>query len=253
MSNWEAQALQFAWFTPSAGELKADALFLTGFGEEADQIQRSRHPSPATPYLSLATAHANGISRKVLINPGRIDLILAAQDDSGVQGISTLPDTTAQFAALFDCAQRISSEIANTIRVAVVATLAQPVEDARAAAELIASRIGGIGGDLGNVTDLFFQVNRFRPFNCDPSLRMNRVVRFASVQLQLMTLMVSPLQGAANQAPFDLGFAGQIVIDLNSAPAPTPFRPEQQLAILEELYAESLRIRSIGTVAALDA
>jgi len=254
MSNWGAQFLQLGWFTPNARNLSASGLFELLFGRQPDQIQQNKVPTPAAPFLSFASSVEGDVEYRVISQPGRIDAYILVPDDLSVSrsGAPILAKTDAHLTLLQERVGAGCEFVGESLRLALVLNLLQQMDSVDAATKLINERIGGMI-PFDGASDLNVQVNRRRQLKSVPHTQINRLNRFAVVILQQINMA---LAGPFQQSDQPLSVVNEFIaanhhIDVNTVPSGQGLTPGQQVQIWNEMFAEALRIRQIGSLMAL--
>ena len=247
MALWGSQSIQFAWFLTSVEGVKADEIFQIVSSEEPEQMQRNRVPSPATPFLSLASGVVNGQNYAVQVQPGRVDIVVSPVPDPGEEFSLPMIGTEQTLTALLNRVDALAPKLANCIRLAAIANTVEQVPTYEAAARILLDSIG-LELNLDGTSDLMFQVNRrkldgqFAP--------INRVLRYAVLSVQEMLFQVG---GSPNIQPIRKErLAASLVLDINTIPDGTVLEVSSQKSIFVEIVGEILRLGADRSVHALD-
>lgn len=232
----KVQSIQMVWFVSNTDGLVADALYREGFGEEPSNVQTNKAFSPSTPFLSQAAGVRDGMASVTQVQPGRVDVIVQPSlDQIGQDGMPEMLELEPALSVAESVVNRLTAKIANCFRVAMVSNLIRLVPTAdEAAAEIIAHT--GLDVAPDGVTDLTVSANRTKPISDE--LRMNRLLRFSVLQLQLMSnVAVGFNQGIIPTQVTKFG--ALLALDFNSVPLMRSLSSEEQLAIFGAIAAET--------------
>lgn len=249
MAIWASQSIQFVWFLTSVENVKAAGLFERLTGEEPENVQTNRVPSPANPFLGVAAGIIEQKQYTVQVQPGRIDFTIAPPNEmERPDAAVTLLDTEADISAALKRLEGFALDWPEAIRQSIVVNLVQPAPtQAEASEKLYAILDLDLGMD--DVTDSVFQLNRRKQL---PALgiSINRLMRFSIASYQEFLVQVTP-NGTAPVPVSRQHFATALTLDFNTVPDGRRLASKDQLPIFQALAAEILRVGEIGSPAAL--
>ena len=240
--GWSAQSLQFVLFCPP----------MVGASDALQPWSKLFHISPnnfqqSPPGFPQAQSTAMGLIGDFNVTigamPGRFDLILGPPADGPNSGPPLLGEPFQALSVLVEHAKKFL-EFQPAMRLAIVANLVESAADQHSANKRFTELTGGI--DVPEIaSDLSLQIN-VPVEKASLGLRLNRLCRWQSQQVQLVTFMFNvdgashtPIQ-SATQA-YNVGLS----IDINTVPTPATFDKSKAIDILNELADEIKKI-SLG-------
>jgi hypothetical protein len=240
--KWEADGIQAVIFTPP-GVHQNDAITQWGSlfpGDSPDSFQKAAASSPTL--NSAASGEREGYAVSLNVQVGRIDLnvgptvgIIHAATPESPPRMSDVRDVVHKTAAL---ANRIIAAV-QPIRIAIVLDLAVTVPYGNELATFVEA-LPEIPLPAAALEPTF-QLNVRRPFNADPSIRMNRLCYWTTGTVGFMQAFQGPKAVSNVQMTPFVGYK----IDCNTA-------PEDRIAsgtgdvLMAEAVAEALALYEGG-------
>lgn len=244
MTLAKSQSIQLVWFIPSTEGVKADVLFEAIFDEDPANVQKNKVPSPANPFLSVASGAVSKFMAQVQVQPGRVDLVLSGLPNGNDSSLPLL-DTAESVAAIEDRLSAAADALPICLRVALVGNLHAPTASAVEASKKIIDQIG-INLPFSDFSDFSFQLNRRKTIN---GIELNRLVRFSVAAFQQFMITVNN----GNSMPVTLEEHGAaLAIDINTVPNGAIIDSQRQITIYKAMFGEFLRIGENGTLKALE-
>lgn len=108
MKPSHAQGVQIVWFPARQEILSAEHIFQSIFERAPETVNSNRVPSPSTPYLSQAKSLIDNLVHTVMIEPGRISIVIHPNQE-GPAGF--MPVTPLPFAEFDEVWTKLSSVI----------------------------------------------------------------------------------------------------------------------------------------------
>ncbi len=235
---WKASGVQLALFCLSVGDIRAEALFELAFGSQPDSVQSNRVLTAANPLQGVALGAIDGLNYELQVQPGRIDVLVSKTQGDGLDAdiLGGTFECPPVLDTMISVVERLKSEVLQSFRVSLVATLKLPVADYKTAAE----HIGGILGiDLArdHMSDLNFQVNRRKTL--PQGWEINRLMRIGVMALHSFELHIDHNVGAP-VAPRVPKNSVALVLDFNLVPQTSVLSPDDQVEIAKALRDEIL-------------
>jgi len=248
MESWGLQTIQFVLFRDDVDGFKANSLFQTFAGDEADNIQNNRTITAATPFHSLASGTVDERYYQVTVQPGRVDFQVSCPDrpQSGPWAWK-IKDGLLLLHKHLDKILSLQKLIGNTSRVAVPVTLLRNVGSQKEASNFIASHIGN--EQFSDAIDLVFQLNR--PVNSElKGVAINRLMRFTAATLQQITMQMQE-NGPKAIGQSSARYIASCLLDINTVPTGKNFSSLEAATLLNEMVEAASMMATDGTVAAL--
>lgn len=213
MSDWNAASLQMVWFSAEAHGLDASDLFAKMAGVPATSTNRNSAPSAANPRFSSASGELDGVAFEIGVQFGRVDLVVQRPVSEGQIGPDLFTDTPGLLDDVSAKAKRLTGVVPNINRLALVLQLGNFAGSHPKCTQLVNQSIG-TAIDFDGISDLMLQVNRKFKAPEATALEMNRLLRFAVLQIQQVFMDAARATMASTQEVFMASF----MVDLNTAP-----------------------------------
>ena len=238
--TWGLQELQVVWWTDQTLKLESvNDLHHAFVGAAAISTQSS----PAS-----GSAMAVGQDEKVVYRTqvqsiqNRVDFFI-----NPVPGGETFPSLGKIAVVLQNLEARIDGVVrrmANVNRLALVLNVFE-VQQSIQAANLLVARQAGVNVPFEDVVDFVYQLNRIKPLAKFPTVELNRILKWAAQNVQIMELG----SGAPNLRQFPLS---TVSVDVNVVPLQNRrFDASEQISILREIIHEAGRLSEERTVSCL--
>lgn len=240
--DWLGQLLRFTVFPKDAWEpLSTDVWGRLGLGELETEETKARERSRR----QQGGFHDNIILDVQLSSP-RVDFLFAPKaiepraDDNFGKASSVIPDAVATVNRWLPHAPFEVS------RVAIATVLTFPVESRRSGYEAILSATRSLKFDPSEeMSDLLFQINRPCNSNTVNGLKINRLMKLATVQITLLSLSGAVGQ-TLSQAIEQPTFACRLETDVNTVPQPNGLEKVQLNTIFAELAEITITLAANG-------
>ncbi|GAB2184953.1 hypothetical protein [Roseibium sp. LAB1] len=234
-----ARSVRFIWFPENVESLSASKIFTSYVGSEPDTFQMNKVPSPSKPFFSLASGFVDGTEYNVRVNPGRIDLVAKGQSEAKFEqerpSVIVLSEALNKFSDWLDSDGM--AQIGDVTRVSIVATLAIPCSDQKAANQKFID-LCGIPIKSENLSDLMFQINK-RKHICD-DVAINRVVKYNVEETQFYAVQYDNDSGTElSSTPLsDKRYSVLVSLDYNTVPSGVKYVTVEQRSLLKGLLSE---------------
>jgi len=239
--NWSGELLKVVVYP---AELSQDAgeLYELVTNSSPDIVARAKLPPPL---MSQASGDSDGLGIAVIVQPGRLELVLTNLDPEPTQpspiplmSAELLNEATSRARAY---AKRLHS-LGKVHRAAGHAQLVQDADSAENATKLVNDIVGNAFPE--SARDVLFQLNVRREFKGGGT--MNRIVKVG--QTSLISVQVN-LDVAAQRMPTTRGGQRHLAymhLDLNSKHEDVAFEAERANEMSEDIWDEIQRIRERG-------
>lgn len=239
--TWQAESLQFALFTAPTGA-QPDALqpWLKLFPTGPQNFQ-GLVPGPQP--QSTAAGPLGDFTLTISSTPGRFDLVITMREDNpSPKGPPRIADISVALQVLTKQARKFV-EVQPAVRLAFVANLAMPTDDAQGARQLFLDLVPGVQVP-NSAIDLAFQVNLQKTHEAT-GRAMNRLCRWQTQVGQMIMFGMSP-SGPSAPTVHVMHSMG-LVLDVNTVPSsPANFDMSTAIALVEALAYEVEQIISGG-------
>lgn len=246
MSDWNAVSVQVVWFSAEAHGLDANDLFATMTGAPATSTNRNSSPTPTNPRFSSALGEADGVAFEIGVQFGRVDLVVQRPASEGQFGPELFKNTPELLDDVATKTKRLTGTVPNVNRLALVLQLGNFAGSHPKCTQLVNQSIGN-AIDFEGISDLMLQVNRKFKAPAATELEMNRLLRFAVLQIQQVFMDAARAALAGTQEVFLASF----MVDLNTVPTTRVIDVAEQDRIWDTLAAEALRLRDVGSIEGL--
>ena len=182
MSDWNAVSVQLVWFSAEAHGLDASDLFATMAEAAATSTNRNSSPSAANPRFSSASGEVEGVAFEIGVQFGRVDLVVQRPVAEGKFGPELFANTPELLDDVTTKAKRLTGTVPSINRLALVLQLVNLAGSHPKCTQLVNQSIGN-AVDLDGISDLMLQVNRKFKAPEATELDMNRLLRFAVLQI----------------------------------------------------------------------
>lgn len=229
---WKATSVQMAFFVSTSTAIDAEKLYTDAYGVEPNSAQKNRVVSPTNPILSQALGSDDDLQYIIQVQPGRVDFFVtpAEKPEKSVDPYANLIETRHGLSMLMQAAENCAEQLAS-LRVAIIANLAEPVSSYQEGSAKVAEMIG-TALPLSDGSDIQFQWNV--PIAWDRDYRINRLLRVAILGFQQVAF-----QNAVGQPLIPISeekFATSLMIDVNTVPLPVSFPEGVSKAALQEIH-----------------
>lgn len=179
MKSTYAQGVQIVWFPARQISFGAEVVFRKVFHKDPDNTSTNKVPSPGTPYLSRAVSNVDGLEKAVVIEPGRISVVIQPTDhlmtDEMPEFAIPLAKSSIIWAELSTIVERLDEEVlVPSVRAAIVLNTTWPTKSLGESNAIFTRMTGVASGE--NTQDLLFQKNDAYVID---GLTINRFENFA--------------------------------------------------------------------------
>lgn len=243
MSDWNTQNIQLVWFASAVPSVPASELFTTLLASAPDQSSVNKMPTPAMPFLSVASGVIDGLNWVVQVQHGRIDVLASAPDDIPSAGVPLLTSEVAANAKAHIVARigACPELLPEPNRLSIISVLAQTASSADDACRIANRSAGGVVS-FDDISDFILSINRRKTFEFDRSISMNRVLKWETAAFQLF--QVPMMQAPPLPVPASVSHAALHTLDVNVVPSSRRFRPDEAQKIFGEILAEVARLEN---------
>lgn len=250
MSDWNTQNIQLAWFASAVPSVPAAELFATLLASAPEQSSVNRMPTPAMPFLSVASGVIDGLNWVIQVQHGRIDVLASAPDDRPSASVPLLTSEVAAKAKAHIVAQIAAYPdlLPEPNRLSIISVLAQTASSADDACKIANRSAGGVAS-FDDISDFTLSINRRKTFEFDRSILMNRVLKWETAAFQLLQMPM--MQASPIPVPASVSHAALHTLDVNVVPSSRRFGSDEVKKIFGELIVEINRLESGPGLAAL--
>lgn len=248
LDSWKVESLRLTLF-PADGTAQSH----TGWwerivGEAPDAVSSKPKEGASREEGSIG----EGVSFLVAGLPDRISFIHYAEHPrtpqmTEVPSIGSFAEATGRFG---DVANFVISHAPESIRMAVGATLLEPVSDKEAGYHRLQALLPSVSLDATNSRDFFYQINRPVASTCMNDLALNMLSKWTcvttlSISIQLLDDKQSPVRNLVEPELH----AVRVEFDLNTpAEWQEPFSQESLRCLVDELFRHAEDLAAHGDV-----
>jgi hypothetical protein len=214
--DWQVEQLRCTSFLSPLSEASADSVFRIFAGAEPTNVSENRQRA-----LQEASGIFKGFKVNVIKIPGRIDIVLSADDAPMVPSSVSIVGPWSEIIILFDegIGRWIESQ-PKLQRLALGVVVLSEVKDRQAGYKILNKLLPKIDIDIEHSTDLFYQINRPRLVTFDEKLplKINRLSKWAVAALVSQTLTLPHTESGQRLPSVDASvrFFLRTELDLNS-------------------------------------
>lgn len=188
MKPTHAQGLQIVWFPARQESMSAADVFAAVFEKTPENVNTNRVPSPSTPYLSQAKSVIDNLVHMVMIEPGRVSIVIHPNQDGPVGFMPVTAIPFAEFGLMWNKLHSVINKLNDrvveaSVRIAIVLGATYVAESVDEANKLF-SIVTGIE-TTEETLDLIYQRND-RLLSNDVSF--NRVENFTVNTVELVQM-----------------------------------------------------------------
>lgn len=243
---WSTHTVQFVWFVSQAQNFQADEIFEQLLGKEPDGFQRNKNPSGNNPLFGSANGVVDDAAIEVRVQPGRIDVILSANEADEEPATFPIFDGWPILEKLVEAQCPLAFD--GCTRVAISANFAKPIGEYSEGVEIIES-LTGFKHPVAVDSDFLIQLNSRKDFE---SSTLNRLIRYSiSAQQKLMLNVNGGVEQGLVPAS-DTTRAVAVLCDVNLKPTGEVLDKDARNTIFGNIRDELFKIGQECTLVSLE-